>query len=60
MNYARSIMWFIALGCIAGAIGINAYIDTCSMLVGIRSGLIAFGLECIFSVVANYTYYKIS
>jgi hypothetical protein len=60
MIYAKSFIWYLALLCIAGAFGIDAYINSNNVLIGIKSGLIAFGLGCIFSLVGNYIYNKLS
>jgi hypothetical protein len=60
MRYAKSLMWYLALLCIAGAVGIDVYINSNNVLIGIKSGLIAFGLGCIFSLVGNYIYNKLS
>jgi hypothetical protein len=60
MRYARSLVWYSALLCIAGAIGVNAYIDSCNALVGIKTGLLAFGIGCVFSLAGNFVYNRLS
>jgi hypothetical protein len=60
MKYARSLMWYLALLCIAGAFGIDAFINSSSVLIGIKTGLLAFGIGCVFSLAGNFVYNRLS